>query len=254
MMIDSIWKKLVFLAGDVRKIRGFPWVTWSCNKRQVCLGEILEALPLLKFGDIGLHRDWGYLSNIAIPGFMKHGWVHVSSGKNPPMVVEAVSEGVVCRSALYPMYSDYTIILEPKNADDKERKGACKKARSIVGEDYDVNFHFDIEDEIRYYSGNEISEAKDSLKDGEKCLKRYDPAFSCTEVCSYSWWHKREDLRLYRKRRRRRNVIIADDFLNNGWKIKWMSQSVNVDLAHRLGLHEEGVEMIKGFLSGRAGS
>jgi len=251
-MVDDIWKKLVFLAGDIRRLNCFPWVTWSVHKHKVCLGEILEILPELKFGDVGLHRDWGYLSNVAIPGFMKHGWIHVSSGENPPMIVEAISEGVVMRSAVYPMYSDYTIILEPKNVLDRERKGACKKARRIVGENYDVDFKFDIEAEINYYNGKEIDAAKGDLSEGEKRLKKYDPAFSCTEVCSYAWWHKREELRLYRKPRRGKNVIIADDFLNNSWKIKWMSESVNVDVAKKLDLHEEGLAMIEAFKSGRS--
>ena len=251
-MIDDVWKKMVFLAGDIRRLKSFPWVTWSVHNHKVCLGEVLEALPMMQYGDVGLHRDWGYLSNVAIPGFMKHGWIHVSSGENSPMIVEAISEGVVLRSALYPMYSDYTIILEPKNVEDSARKGACKKARSIVGENYDVNFHFDIEKEINYYKGQELEEAKTSLSVGETRLKKYDPAFSCTEVCSYSWWHKRESLRLFRKPRRGKKVIIADDFLNNSWKIKWMSSSVTVDVALRHGLHEEGVTMIEGFLSGRS--
>ena len=251
-MIDDLWKKIVFLAGDIRRLNCFPWVTWSVHKHKVCLGEILEILPELKFGDVGLHRDWGYLSNVAIPGFMKHGWIHVSSGENPPMIVEAISEGVVLRSALYPMYSDYTVILEPKDVLDRERKGACKKARNIVGENYDVDFKFDIEEEINYYKGTELDAAKCDLSEGEKRLKKYDPAFSCTEVCSYAWWHKREELRLYRKPRRGKNVIIADDFLNNSWKIKWMSQSVNVDVAAKLGLHEEGLAMIEAFISGRS--
>ncbi|MCM8540809.1 MAG: hypothetical protein NE328_11090 [Lentisphaeraceae bacterium] len=253
-MINALWKKAVFLAGDIRRLNTFPWVTWSINNHKVCLGEVLEALPLIKYGDIGLHRDWGYLSNVAIPGFMKHGWIHVSSGDKKPMVVEAISEGVVHRSALYPMYSDYTIILEPKDVIDEERKGACKKAKSIVGEKYDVNFHFDIEDEIAHYNGLLKDEAITSLEEGEKRLKKFDPAFSCTEVCSYAWWHKREHLRLFRKPRRGKNVILADDFLNNSWRIKWMSKSVTVEDAVKYGLHEEGVSMIENFISGRASS
>ncbi|MCM8526500.1 MAG: hypothetical protein NE327_08300 [Lentisphaeraceae bacterium] len=253
-MINALWKKAVFWAGDIRRLNTFPWVTWSTHKHKVCLSEILEALPLIKYGDIGLHRDWGYFSNIAIPGFMKHGWIHVGSGERPPEVVEAISEGVVLRSAIYPMYSDYTMILEPKGVTDEERKGACKKARRIVGEKYDVNFHFDIEDEIAHYCGDHKDEAKSSLVEGERELKKFDPAFSCTEVCSYAWWHKREALRLFRKPRRGKNVIIADDFLNNSWKIKWMSKSVTVDEASKYGLHEEGISMIENYLSGRAGS
>jgi hypothetical protein len=251
-MFDSLWKKAVFLVGDIRTLNSFPWLTWAVHDHQVNYEEIMEALPDIKFGDIGLHRDRGYMSNIAIPGFMKHGWIHVASGENSPMVVEAVSEGVILRSALYPMYSDYTIIVTPRDVTDAERKGACKKARQIVGEDYDVDFAFDIEKELKYYNGEKVEDAKDSLNLGNKQLKKYDPAFSCTEVCSYSWWHKREQLGLYRQNRRGREVIIADDFMNRGFKIRWMSRSVTVDIARAYGLHEEGLSMVEDFISGRS--
>lgn len=251
-MLDALWKKAVFMAGDVRVVNSFPWITWSLMKHKVKFGEILEALSEIKFGDIGLHRDTGYLSNIAIPGYMKHGWVHVKSGIENPQIIEAVSEGVLIRSALYPMYSDYTIILEPRDVTDLERKGACKKAREIVGENYDVNFSFDIEKELHYYSGADKQAGKESLQFGESQLKKYDPAFSCTEVCSYAWWHKREHLRLYRQERRGKNVIIADDFMNRSFKIRWMSQSVTVDSAKKYGLHEEGLSLIEDYNSGRS--
>ena len=79
--MSELWRKLVFFAGDIRKIESFPWLTWAVKKHKVCFDEILEALPLVQFGDVGLHRDMGYLSNVAIPGFMKHAWMHINSGK-----------------------------------------------------------------------------------------------------------------------------------------------------------------------------
>jgi hypothetical protein len=251
-MTRLVWKKLVFLAGDIRRIGSFPWVTWAANHHKVCFSEILEALPHIKYGDIGLHRDCGYFSNLAIPGFMKHGWVHVGTGDRAPMVVEAISDGVLFRSSIYPMYSDYTVILSPKNVTDEERRGACKKAKQIVGTEYDVDFTFDIERELNYYTGQCTLEAKEDLSCGERYLQKFDPAFSCTEVCSYAWWHKREDLRLFRKPRRGREVIIADDFMNRSFEIRWMSRSITVDVAQKHGLHEEGLSMVEDYISGRS--
>ncbi len=245
---ENIWRKLVFFAGDIRKLNSFPWVTWSKHEHRVDYSEILEVLPLIKYGDVGIHRDSGYLSNLAIPGFMKHGWIHVDDGIEKPSIIEAISEGVINRNAIYPMFSDFTIILEPKGVTDKERKGACKKAKGVLGEKYDVNFAFDIEKELEYYHGTDTKAAKRDLEDGQTYLQEFDGAFSCTELVSYAWWHKRDELRLFREEVKGKKVILADSFLNGGWSIKWVSKSVTVESAITLGLHEEGIEMIRKFL------
>ena len=199
---DELWRKLVFFSGDIRRLHSFPYVTWAIREHQIDYDEVLEVLPLIKYGDIGIHRDSGYLSNIAIPGFIKHAWIHIDDGIESPKIIEAISEGVVRRNSIYPIFSDYTIILSPKNVSDEERKGACKKAKSVIGEQYDVDFEFDIEEELKFYTGTHEEDAKKDLYESQKHIKKYDHAFSCTELVSYSWWHKREDLRLYRKKRR----------------------------------------------------
>ena len=112
---EDLWRELVFFVGDIRRLHSFPYVTWAIHEHQIDYDEVLEVLPLIKYGDIGIHRDSGYLSNIAIPGFMKHGWIHADDGIVNPKIVEAISEGVVMRSSIYPIFSDYTIILSPKN-------------------------------------------------------------------------------------------------------------------------------------------
>lgn len=251
LFFDKLWRKIVFFIGDIRRLDKFPWVTWAVHEHGVGYDEILAALPLIKYGDVGIHRDAGYLSNIAIPGFMKHGWIHTRDGLDNPQIVEATSDGVLGKSALYPMFSDFTIILEPKGVSDDERKGACKKANGVIGAEYDVDFRFDIESELQYYQGKDRDGAINDLIEGEAFLRRYDHAFSCTELVSYSWWHKREDLRLYRKKSRGKSVILADDFLNGGWSIKWASKSVTVEAAQRYGLHEEGIAMIESYLQSR---
>ena len=75
-------------------------------------------------------------------------------------------------------------------------------------------------------------------------MRKYDPAFTCTEVVSYAWWHRRESLNLIRRPVRGQTIILADDFFNDGWQIKWMSRSVTAETARRHGLHEQGCDMI----------
>lgn len=242
-----IYKNTIFFVGDIRKLHSFPWVTWAKHEHNVNYDEILEILPTIKYGDIGIHRDNGYLSNVFIPGFMKHAWIHVEDGVESPQIVESISEGVIQRNAIYPLFSDFSIILSPKDATDEERKGACRKAKKVIGAEYDVDFKFDIEEELTHYKGNDKGSAIKSLQISEKHIKKHNYSFSCTETVSYAWWHKRDDLRLYRKRRRGKKVIIADDFINRGWNIKWLSASVTADAARKYKLHEEGLDMISDY-------
>jgi len=251
---DDIWRNLVFFTGDIRQMHRFPWVSWAKHHHSVEYDEILPVLSKIRYGDIGLHRDWGYLSNIAIPGFMKHAWIHTVDGITRPQIIEAVSEGVIKRSAVYPMFSDYTMILRPRDATEEERKGACNKVNRVVGTGYDVDFKFDIEEELHYYQGVDSSGASTDLVASQKYLRRYDHGFSCTELCSYAWWHKREQLRLYRTKRRGKMVILADDFINHDWEIVWLSNSITVDIAKKLGLHEEGLSMIENYLKDKQGT
>ena len=90
---------------------------------------------------------------------------------------------------------------------------------------------------------------KNDLRDNEKNMREFNPAFSCTEAVSYSWWHKHEDLRLYRNKVKGKRVILPDYFLNTGWKIKWVSKSVTLDSAKKYKLHEEGMYMLEEYFS-----
>ena len=248
LMLNSAWRQVIFFLGDIRSLSTFPWVTWAIREHRVSYEELLPALSIVQYGDIGLHRDSGYLSNLAIPGFMKHAWIHVQDGLERPEIVEAVSEGVVRRSPLYPMHSDYAIILTPRetvNVSDEQRKGACLKAKQIEGQPYDHNFKFNIEEELHYYHGQEPDKAKQHLDIAQDQVQNFDYAFSCTEVVGYAWWHCREELGILRTQRMGKSVILADSFLNRGWRIKWASQSVSVETARNMGLYdEEGLSLI----------
>jgi hypothetical protein len=146
------------------------------------------------------------------------------------------------------MYADYTIILKPKAVTEDERKGACKKAKAIVGSRYDVDFEFDIEKELKFFKGKDTERAKKCLQDGRQHMRKYDPAFSCTEVAAYSWWHKSEQLGIKRTEHRGKSVIIGDTYVNEGFEIRWMSKTVNPDIARAKGMAtSEGLDMISDY-------
>ena len=88
------WRRIIFFAGDIRLIPNvlakvpligriplinrIPGITWDIHQHQIEYDEAMSALPHIRQGDVGLHRDTGYLSNLAIPGFMKHAWIHTN--------------------------------------------------------------------------------------------------------------------------------------------------------------------------------
>jgi hypothetical protein len=233
--MHDIWETLVFWVGDIRSLSTFPWVTWARPGHLMDFDESALAMHMFRAGDVGLHRYKGYVSNLAIPGYMKHAWIHTTDGDIPnPQIVEAVSEGVFERNATNAVWCDYSMVLRPIIS--KESKmAAVEKAREIVGENYDVDFKFDIEKELEYY------------KNGTP-IGKYDPAFSCTEVCGYSYWHEKDTLGIKRVSKRGKEILVPDNFINMGWEIVWVSESVTLESAIELGLHSEGLAMLKNFL------
>ena len=75
--LGRAWRRIVLWGGKVRRIDAFPWVTWDVSEHLVEYEESLSALPPIRPGDVGLHRERGYLANLAIPGFTKHAWLHL---------------------------------------------------------------------------------------------------------------------------------------------------------------------------------
>jgi hypothetical protein len=247
-LFRKLWTDLVFFCGHLHLTDKFPGFAIGEREKFIAFDEITrECIPNIQFGDIGLHRDWGYLDNLVIPGFMKHAWIHTEDGTADPRIVEAVSAGVLHRSSFVPIYSDYAMVLRPKGVTEEQRKGACLKAKQIIGDRYDVNFKFDIEKEIEFYSGKEKDQALNDLNLAAEQLKNYHPAFSCTEVVGYCWWHMRELLRIYRIEHLGKKILIADEYINRSWEIIWASKSCTVKAAQEMGLHEEGVSMIEDY-------
>ncbi|MHC4915088.1 MAG: hypothetical protein ACYTGB_06315 [Planctomycetota bacterium] len=280
--LHRAWRRLVFFVGDLRIIPNvlakvpligripllnrIPGFTWDIHQHQVDYWESMNALSVCRRGDIGLHRDSGYVSNWAIPGFMKHAWIHLDGPVTAAapggeeavdvrnmQIIEAVSEGVLRRSAMFPVRSDYTIILRPKEASPEDVNAAVAKALKIEGCRYDADFKFDIEEELEHFSPEdespeEIDEDKRELEViAEGIRAEWDGGFSCTETVSFAWWHRRRQLRLFRRPARGKQVILADQMINDGFEIVWMSDSVTPQIAAKLGLPEEGVELIREY-------
>lgn len=245
LQYHSVWYKLkakiMFWAGDVRKVGSFPYVTWAAKRHGLSYKEMRDGASMCRAGDIGLHRDDGYLSNLAIPGGFKHAWVCVENGD----IVEAVSEGVIRRDALAPLVTDYAVILRPIGVSKGDVNRCVRRAMSIIGSDYDANFNFDFEEAEEALGGEEGRFAR-NLGSG-----RFHPAFSCTEVAGYSWFHKRDELRVFRSTYAGREAIIADDYLRMNFGIVWLSRSATAEWAESCGMPEEAVRKISDFWDGK---
>lgn len=270
-LTHRIKEKLVFFLGDVRRIQHFPWVTWDVSQHLMSFEESLEGIKTTRPGDVGLHFDVGYLSNLAIPGFFKHAWIHITDGEDiqKAIVVEAISEGVVKRHALYPMRSDYAIILRPPQdaVNQQDIDLAVKYANRLIGCKYDSSFKFDMEEtfinlgningtktmnttdrnayveqltaekrrEIREATMDELDLTEDEINNLVESKDNLDTSFgsfSCTEVVSFAWWHRRRELKIGRKKYAGRDIIAADDLLN-GFDIVWKSKHVTADVVHK---------------------
>ena len=250
--IDNLYRNTVFFCGHLHKIRSFPWITWDENEQEFDFDGIQEALPLIREGDIGIHREIGYLANVFIPGCFKHAWIHTDSPTGSHIypctakmsIIEAISAGVLKRSAIYP-FRDYIMILRPRvNRDDVEL--AMRKANKIVGCEYDYNFKFDIEEELGVFS-KDITKDREFLRQVKNNLSSGHNKFCCTEVCAYAYWHVHKQLEIERHERRGKKVILADDFINKHFDIIWVSPITTPENAKKLGLHQFGIDALKRY-------
>lgn len=229
--------KLFFWLGDIRRLNSFPWVTWATHDHKIDFKDARHGSQVSRAGDVGLHRDEGYLSNLGIPGAFKHAWITVDNND----CVEAVSEGVVRRDELYPLISDYAILLRPIGINKEEINTAVSRANSLVGCEYDANFNFDFEK-----ADEDMPKFTKNLNSGD-----FHHAFSCTETAAFAWYHCKKKLGIFRSTYAGREAIAADDFLKMNYGIIWMSPSVTVEWAAKMGMHEEGRQKIKDFLEGK---
>lgn len=265
------WRRIAFWAGDVCVLGSFPWITWDKHGHRVSDEEWMDAIALMKAGDVILTTHEGYFfSNTAIPGCFKHaGFIsqgpHLSAGDHvkdirAARLIEAVSEGVKEWSPMRAR-ADRMIVLRPFASSEpantptitaEDVKRAVATVRKIVGCNYDAGFQFNIEEELAELKRISKIDADRAARD-EREIKtaatnvcaEFDMAFSCTETVATAWWHRRHDLRISRRKARGRNIIVADQFVNRGFAIVWTN--VKSEEAEALDMEDEGVEMLKEY-------
>jgi hypothetical protein len=235
MNIRSIRKKLIFLAGDIRREHCPLWFAVGKYEHLIGYDEALEGLNHAQVGYIGLHRNRGDLSNVAINGFMKHAWIHEPLFGR--FIIEAVSEGVFYRHALHGLMSDYAVLLKPL-IDDNARGEAWERASTMVGCPYDDTFTFDLENET------EIFKDKATALDN---MRKYGLGVSCTELVALCYVGHRRELGLYRTKIGEREAILPDAYLSTHFEVVWASKQTTPENALILGLHEEGCSMLREY-------
>jgi len=228
--------KLFFWMGDIRLLGCFPWVTWDSSEYKIGMRDVRIGGGACRPGYIGLSRHDGFLSNLGIPGAFKHAWIVIDNND----CVEATSDGVLKKDLMYPLLADRAIILAPRNMDFADLRGAIRRAKAIVGCEYDANFNFDLE-ESEEHIGPKVK------YDRNLTAGAFHPAFSCTEVVGFSYYLAREKLRLFRSTYAGREAIMADDYLKMEFDVAWASPTVTAEWARRAGLHEEGVKKIEKY-------
>lgn len=249
-LLFRILRWLVFWVGDTRKIAHFPWITWDVHDHKIDLNEVmLEAFPLLEPGDIVLHRDDGFLSNIFIGGAMIHAGVYLGDQQ----LVEAVSEGVIKRHVAHILYSDRACILRPRfPADvprDKAIQDAIEWAEKIVGFPYDILFEF-----------NGWKERELVERYGKGAIDR-GVRFCCTEVPYFCYYPHRHALGIKRVRNVSfltrllslvglspgRAVIAADMYFTAKFDLIWCSRQLTVDWAKSRKLSNEHHQILSHY-------
>jgi hypothetical protein len=232
MTIRDLRKKFIFAAGDIQRAHSIGGFTWRPYDRLIDYQEAERAKNLVVSGYIGLHRNRGDLSNIAIPGMMKHAWIFEDDN-----IVEAVSEGVLKRHPFHALMSDYAIIVRP----DLELKyiiEAGNRSEYMVGCPYDDRFQFDLDIEAALFADK--ATALDNMK-------QYGLGVSCSEMVALCYVGHRRELGLYRTKVGKRQVILPDAYLSTHFSVVWASKYTTVDNAHKLGLSEEGCEMLRSY-------
>jgi hypothetical protein len=193
----SFFRSFIFWLGAIRRLKKFPWLTWDQREPTITHDEIDAIELLIQPGDVGVHFDWGYLSNLFIPGQFKHVWIHVDQHT----VIEALAPGVLHHSCHTPLYTDSLVILRPK-VSVEVKAAAVQRALDIVGFNYDVAFDFNLSAEFKH-------------------LNKHDQAFSCIEVVAYAYYPQFDELGFKWVEHMGKQVIYPSTVVNPAWDVVW---------------------------------
>lgn len=239
---------IVFLMGDLRWLgwKKFPFcLGWYSYESKIDLNEVLrDAIPMLKPGDVILHRDEGFISNVFIGGAMIHAGLYIGDGQ----VVEAISEGVVRRNAAHILHSDRAIILRPNVVPDA-RVQAIEWANRIVGFGYDFLFEF-----------NGMKE-RELIREHGKDARKLGVRFACTEVPYFCYLDFVRTMGISLRRnvtvltrlvslvglRPGAAVVDADMYVNADMDIVWCSRKMTPEYCASMGCDDNYVKKVKSW-------
>ena len=234
-MLRHIRRKLIFLAGDIRREQCLGGFAWGKYHHLIDFPEARDAQRYVDFGYVGLHRNRGDFSNIFLPGFMKHAWTFCDKDN----IIEAVSEGVVPHDAFHALMSDYAVILKPL-IPRSARREAVERMRRLaeLRLPYDDKFEFDLEVEESLFADKETAYEN---------MKKFNLGSTCSEGVALGFVGYRRELGLYRTKLGKRQVILPDAFMSTYFEVVWASKYTTPDNALMLGLHEEGCSLLREY-------
>jgi len=233
---------IVFRIGHTKSLSHFPWMTWDEKERMIEYNEIhQEAIPKLQPGDIILHRDKGFFSNMWIGGAMIHAGIVAENYQ----IIEAIKKGVVKRHVTHILRSDYACILRPI-FDDRSIEAMAKMealywSEKIIDFPYDVLFDFCGEEERKL------------IKEHEKNAKDHGVRFCCTEIPYFAYLKYIPSLGVERRRNINfftwvisffglhpgKAVIDADMYIKANFEIIWLSHTFTTEWAQKMKKKDE---------------
>ena len=239
---------IVFLMGDIRWLGWdkFPFcLGWYSYEQKIDLNEVInDAIPMLEPGDVILHRDEGFISNLFIGGAMIHAGLYVGDGQ----VVEAISEGVVRRHAAHILYSDRAVILRPRVSDDAKAQ-AIEWGHRVVGFGYDFLFEF-----------NGVEQRETIRKHGIEA-RNMGVRFACTEIPYFCYLDHAKSMGI--KLRRNVNlltkllwfinvnpgeaVIDADMYVKADMDVIWCSKKFTPEYCTKMKCGDQYIAKIKSW-------
>lgn len=139
-MIYKIQSKLLEILGDIRWFgaKSPLWFAYRVKSYRLRGEHYRTIKSLIQTGDILVRAFDSYIDQWFIPGRWNHGAIYIGGDKE--QVVHSMSEGVLIEDILNFMRTDHMAIFRPPS--DMIEEG-IKRAKSIVGAEYDFNFDFD---------------------------------------------------------------------------------------------------------------
>lgn len=249
-----LFRRIVFMVGRAHALDHFPYFSFSDTEKRIDLNEVmLDAYPKLEVGDVPVHREQWYASNVAIGGAMVHAGLYIGDSQ----LVEATQHGVIKRHVGHILHSDYACIVRPRfpNPARKDRaiEDAVKWANKIVGFEYDALFDFNGKEEREIVAALPKEEAKKDVR------------FCCTEIPYFCFFDHVEDLHLYRRRNVTfltkllglfglhpgEKIIDADMYITGNFELVWCSKRFTPEWAEKMGCSEEYVACVANWWKGK---